>query len=432
MKYFRFPTFIFLLLLLTFCKKDNSDTVIFDGVTPIVMVHGYLGSGDSYEWMAKRFTSNGFPQEKIFVFDWNTFSNDARNIQPLVKFIKTVLKETGAKQVNLIGHSMGGGLSYNYCKDPENAKNILNLAMVAPFLSERETVPSPLVTTLNIWTKTDYVVFDSDSIDGAINLELDDIDHNEIIACPATFTAIYKLFTGNLPATTNIIEEDNPIISGKVVSFIENFVGKGTKVDVYEINSGNGFRISETPNFSFVADENGRWGPMNAKKGTYYEFNISSNKPGDRSFHFYREPFLRSDKLVYLRSFPPKSSLLNSALSSVPANDEQAVSVFFSASKAVWTSRDVLKVNETELSTPQFCAPELNSLAFFLYDANRNMQTDLTSIPLFEVLLSLKGVDFFFPTVQPRQSVRFDFNGRILNTPNWPSKEDGISVAVFD
>ena len=424
MKYFRFPTFIFLLLLLTFCKKDNSDTVIFDGVTPIVMVHGYLGSGDSYEWMAKRFTSNGFPQEKIFVFDWNTFSNDARNIQPLVKFIKTVLKETGAKQVNLIGHSMGGGLSYNYCKDPENAKNILNLAMVAPFLSERETVPSPLVTTLNIWTKTDYVVFDCDSIDGAINLELDDIDHNEIIACPATFTAIYKLFTGNLPATTNIIEEDNPII--------ENFVGKGTKVDVYEINSGNGFRISETPNFSFVADENGRWGPMNAKKGTYYEFNISSNKPGDRSFHFYREPFLVSDKLVYLRSFPPSSSLLNGALSSVPANDEQAVSVFFSASKAVWTGRDVLNVNETELSTAQFCAPELNSLAFFLYDANRNMQTDLTSIPLFEVLLSLKGVDFFFPTVQPRQSVRFDFNGRILNTPNWPSKEDGISVAVFD
>ncbi|MBK7638607.1 MAG: hypothetical protein IPJ22_00710 [Bacteroidetes bacterium] len=60
------------------------------------------------------------------------------------------------------------------------------------------------------------------------------------------------------------------------------------------------------------------------------------------------------------------------------------------------------------------------------------MQTDLTSIPLFEVLLSLKGVDFFFPTALPRQSVRFDFNGRILNTPNWPSKEDGISVAVFD
>ena len=77
--------------------------------------------------MAKRFTSNGFPQEKIFVFDWNTFSNDARNIQPLVKFIKTVLKETGAKQVNLIGHSMGGGLSYNYCKDAENAKNILKV-----------------------------------------------------------------------------------------------------------------------------------------------------------------------------------------------------------------------------------------------------------------------------------------------------------------
>ena len=92
MKYFRFPTFIFLLLLLTFCKKEDSDLVKFDGITPIVMVHGYWGSGDSYEWMAKRFTSNGFLEDKIFVFDWNTFSNDARNIQPLVKFIKTVLK----------------------------------------------------------------------------------------------------------------------------------------------------------------------------------------------------------------------------------------------------------------------------------------------------------------------------------------------------
>jgi hypothetical protein len=124
--------------------------------------------------------------------------------------------------------------------------------------------------------------------------------------------------------------------------------------------------------------------------------------------------------------------LLNSALSSVPANDEQAVSVFFSASKAVWSGRDVLKVNETELSTPQFSAPELNSLAFFLYDANRNGRSDLTSISLFEVLLSLKGVDLFFPTILPLQTVDYEFNGRVLHTPNWPSKEEGISVAVFD
>lgn len=431
MNSFRFLCLIFILPILTFCKKEDGDEVKFDGITPIVMVHGYLGSGDSYEWMAQRFTSNGFPEDKIFVFDWNTFSNDARNIQPLVKFIKQVLRETGAQKVNLIGHSMGGGLSYNYCKDAENAKNVLNLAMVVPFLSERENVPSQNVPTLNIWTNTDYVVLDGDSINGAINLELQNIDHNEAIACPETFSAIFKLFTGNLPQTTDIVKEENPQISGKVVSFIENIVGNGTLVEVYEVNPMNGGRFSATPDFTFNADKNGRWGPMIAKSGAFYEFKISPNKPGERPFHFYREPFLRSDKLVYLRSFPPASSFLNGALNSVPSNDHQAVSVFFSASKAVWAGRDELKVNATELSTTQFCAPELNSLAFFLYDANRNMQSDGTSISLFEALLSLKGVDFYFPAGS-NQMVSYNFNGRILNVPNWPSKTEGVSVAVFE
>ena len=429
-KFHRSLLFVLLLFVILSCKKESNTNS--DNYLPIVVVHGYIGSGDSYEWMSKRFTSNGYPKEKIFAFDWNTLTNGAESdTRGLEKFIQYVLLKTGASKVNLVGHSLGGALSFNYCKKPANAANVAHLALIAPYLVSHTSLPDSTVPTLNIWPNTDYVVSNGDSLPGAVNLLLINKDHNEAVACNETFSAIYKLFTGNDPATLDVSNEAAPVLSGRAVSFVENIPSAGAKVEVYRVDPTSGFRISAAPDLTFTADVNGYWGPMTADPYAYYEFKVFTGKPGDRPLHFYREPFTHSDQLVYLRTYPPNTSILSFALGVIPKNNNQAVSIFFSGSKALWQDRDDLKINGISMTNVTFMKRELNTLAIFLYDSNNNKISDVTSVPLFDVVQSLKGADFYFPTLLP-ESITFEFNGRILRTRNWPSSTEGVSVALYE
>jgi hypothetical protein len=146
--------------------------------------------------------------------------------------------------------------------------------------------------------------------------------------------------------------------------------------------------------------------------------------------HYYREAFITSDKLVYLRAFPPASSLAGTLLASLPEEDNQAVVVSFTASQAVIYNRDQMMVDDVNLSTQQFASEDNSTIAYFLYD-NGNAQTDESEVGLFGFTPFLTGVDVFFPTAQP-ESINLTFNGRELNVPTWPSESEGVTIAVFD
>lgn len=411
------------------CKKESNNI---NNYVPIVLVHGLLGSGDSYEWMVKRFTSNGYPANRIYTYDWNTVGGQTTNIAPLNKFIQNVLAETGQTKVHLVGHSLGGGLSFNYCKNTEYASQIASVSLIAPYITDRTGFPTTTIPTLNIWPNTDYVVTNGDSIVGAKNVVVQNIDHNEMAACNETFIEIFKLITGKTPTQLDVTKELNPEISGKVVSFVENNSGAGAKVEVYEVNPLTGFRKTTSPINTFIARADNSWGPMQANPNAYYEFKISTGKPGDRTLHYYREPFTHSDHLVYLRLYPQTNSILNLVLSNlITVSNTKAISIFYSASKALWLGRDELSVNGVSLNSNSFMDPSLNTVAMFLYDSNNNNNTDTTSVDLFNTFQSLKGVDYYFPASITTTNT-FNFNGRILRTPSWPSSPDGIGVVVYD
>ncbi len=411
------------------CKKESNKNQDF---VPIVFVHGLLGSGDSYEWIAKRFTSNGYPANMIFTYDWNTIGGQTTNIAPLNEFIENILVQTGQSKVHLVGHSLGGGLSFNFCKNSEYVKQIATVSLIAPYITNRNGFPTSTLPTLNIWPNTDYVVTNGDSIVRAKNVIIQNKDHNEIAACNETFTEIYKLITGNLPNQLEVTNEGNPEISGKVVSFVENNSGAGSKVEVYEVDPLTGFRKTTSPIKTFIANADNTWGPMKVNPSSYYEFKVSTGKPGDRALHYYREPFKHSDHLVYLRLYPQSNSIFNLVLSNViTVSSSKAIGIFYSASKALWLGRDNLSVNGISLNSNTFTAPELNTVAMFLYDSNNNRNSDTTSIALFNSFQSLKGIDFYFPVVL-NQTNTYNFNGRILRTPSWPSSTEGIGVVVFE
>ena len=52
--------------------------------TPVIFVHGSSGSAQQFETNAMRLTSNGFPQKRIFAYEYDTLisNNDACDRQP--------------------------------------------------------------------------------------------------------------------------------------------------------------------------------------------------------------------------------------------------------------------------------------------------------------------------------------------------------------
>ena len=410
------------------CKNEE---VVTDNYVPIVFVHGLYGCGDSYTKLIQYFRANGYPETKLFTYDWNTldFQNAPKNTKPLDDFIKEVKLKTGYDKVNLVGHSLGGNLSFNYCTNALYAENIHRLAWLAPYLPDRTKVPSDAVPTLNIRTNTDYVVEDTSTIPNAINVVIPDKDHNEIASCEESFIELFTFFNDGKIPTTLIPESENVVISGRLVSFIENKVSANNKIEIYEVSATNAERLTAAPSATLFTDAKGYYNGFKPEKNAYYEFQVSTGKPGDRPIHFYFEPFKTSNHMVYLRTFPPQGSLLNIGFNAIiPFAATQGVSIFFSVSKTVLLDRDALTINGNNCVNSTFAAKELNTLAYFMFDNNRNAVSDYTSVPLFTGVQSFKGMDFSLPA---NGFSTYIFNGRTLHTYNWPSASKGLSVAMF-
>lgn len=117
-------------------------------------------------------------------------------------------------------------------------------------------------------------------------------------------------------------------------------------------------------------------------------------------------------------------------LGGLPRDDEQSVVAIFASQQAVIHGRDILKINGVELSTAEWASPSSSNIAWFLYDANNNRESDFTSIPTFAMAPFLMGVDVFFSTKSVQTQVA-EFNGKSLYFLNRKSDSEGIVVLVF-
>src|SRR5690606_31369203 len=116
------------ILLCFSCKKDNTETPDEPEVDhrkfPIVMVHGMLASGDTYEKQMLRFASNGYDLDMLYTFNWNSLGAGASVTGQLDLFIDEVIAKTGFDQVDLVGHSAGSTSAYEYCKADKRAAKV--------------------------------------------------------------------------------------------------------------------------------------------------------------------------------------------------------------------------------------------------------------------------------------------------------------------
>lgn len=426
------PTYLLLLcclsLALTSTTHANEKT---ESHYPLVMIHGFLASGDTYEQQALRFAANGFDMDRIFTFDWNTVGRQG-NMTALIEMVDAVLEKTGADKIFLAGHSAGSGLSYSFMADSNRAQLVEAYVHLAGRpMEELPGVASQRVRTLNIYSDGDYIVKGND-IPGAENLRLTEHDHYEVATSEESFAAMFAFFTGEKPQRLTVphAENEHVQLSGKVLSLGENQIQAGAKLAVYALRANSGERQQETPAAEFTVDEHGHWGPFTAKKGLAYEFVVSPKEEGSRSIHYYRKPFYTDNPFIYLRTLPGAGSMAGMMLSGIPSDDTQSVVAIFASQQAIIHGRDRLSINETELSTEEWAKPSSSNIAWFLYDANNNRESDFTAIPTFAMMPFLMGVDVFFPT-KPVATQTATFNDQHLYFLNRKSETEGIVVLVF-
>ena len=401
-------------------------------IAPIIFLHGALGSGDTWAIQVQRFLANDLCDDRLYAFDWNSIDQEnAPDIAALDLFIEEVLLVTGARQVNLAGHSAGGGLSYEYLSDPDRASKVAGYAHIGSFL--RDSLPGPAsgrIPMVNIWSPDDQVIDEKGDIPGATNVSVAGKDHYQIATDPATFEAMYLHFSdGKGPALLEPVKETDISISGRALQFGENLPEQGARVEIYALDPGTGRRLGD-PVASFIIDETGNWGPISVDADTPYEFYLEPADPEARTVHYYKEPLQSSNPLVYLRTLPGPGSIAALLLSALPEDDQQTVLAVFASSQAVISGRDALEVQGSDLASPDFASADQTSIAFFLYDDGDQM-TSGTKHGIFDLAPFLTGADIFIST-DSIQSAEVSFNGRILHIPNWKSESEGVAVAIFD
>lgn len=399
---------------------------------PLVLVHGLLASGDTFALHEKRFTANGYCPRDLHVLDWDTLGSRDASLAALDRLVDAARAASGDGRVDLAGHSAGGGLGYLYLDAPARAAKISRYAHIGSFRQERAAGPEGAIPTLNLWSEDDRIITEKGDIPGAVNVRLAGDDHYQVATSAASFDALFRFFNdGEAPRTTAIAREEVAWVEGRAVTLGENAVLAGATVEVFALDPDSGARLGGKPAARFTADAEGRWGPFRADPDARYAFRLTAAEGDSPPVTYYREPALRSSRLVYLRGLPARDSFAGAFLGGVPVeDDEQAVIVVFSANRGLDGRTDTLQVGEAEFDLARIAPPERNTVALFLFDGNANRQSEGTALPAFSSAPFLGGADLFLaPADDATVAVRL--SGRVLHVARAAAFRE-VGIAVFE
>ncbi|MEV7729684.1 triacylglycerol lipase [Streptomyces sp. NPDC087917] len=87
------------------------------GPDPVVFVHGWNSDGSTWNTMAERFRSDGWPADHLYQWTYPASQSNVTTATQLATEIDRVLAATGAAKVDLVTHSMGALSSRHYLKN---------------------------------------------------------------------------------------------------------------------------------------------------------------------------------------------------------------------------------------------------------------------------------------------------------------------------
>ena len=403
---------------------------------PILFVHGFEGTGAQFESQKMRFMSNGYPQQWIDEVDYNSTraAGDKSEVEQQIDDAIAALKQrTGKSQVDVVAHSLGTSVMYDYLTNGAQAAQ--RRANVAHYINVDGQDQKPDdVPTLAVWAGRGTP---GRQMDGAENVTIPNQTHVQTCTSRESFVEYYKFLTGHPPAHDITLQSGAIQIGGKALFFPQNTGMSGATVQIWPVG-GNGQRTSTAPASSVQITDGsqggGRWGPVTVQAGQRYEFAIL--RSGLPTIHVYYEPFVRSDYTLRL--------LESDAIQTYAGFRPGSLSAVNIRYKELWgdqgSESDQLLVNGLNVCTSTLCPISKRVNAMFTFDRNRDGQTDLSQPdPVLGGLPFIQGADVFIPgSTPPNGTASFQLLSRgagplrTLNVPSWESTSDGVTIQWND
>ncbi|MFG2429508.1 hypothetical protein [Streptomyces sp. NPDC048590] len=400
-------------------------------VNPVIFVHGQEGSAQQWQSQAKRFSGNGYRDDLLYVHEYDTsLAGDDHAIAGLEALVDTVLARTGAQRVDLLAHSRGTRVAQAYLSEPEHA------AEVAKYVNlDGRTASSPPggVPTLAIWSGLQP----NGSIEGARNVHEPQAGHTESATSAESFAHIYAFLRGRPPLTTRVLPEPpaSVEISGRTVHFPQNR-GLAGRLEVWRLDPATGTRAGLLPRHVVRVGADGAFGPLGVSGREHYE--LAFVRAGERTNHFYFEPFERSDHFVRLLVSPPGG--VADSIDACPAHTALTV-VRAREWRSGTADDDRLRIVGTDVLNPAV-SPQLRQiLGLFAFDKGCDGVSHLdAALPPFDRVPFLTATDLSLPaeangggTIPVTQTMRGGAGvDETLAVPNWPSAGHTVSLLFKD
>jgi hypothetical protein len=378
--------------------------------------------------------SNGYPAGWFDEVDYNStraVADKSEVHQQIDGAIAALKQRTGKSQVDVVAHSLGTSVMYDYLTNGASAAG--RRANVAHYINVDGQAQNPGVPTLAVWAGRGTP---GRNMAGATNVTIPNQTHVQTCTSAESFVQYYTFLTGRRP-TKDIVREKGLIqLAGKALSFPENGGAIGATVQVWPVNE-DGRRVSTTPLASVPITDGSRgggaWGPVTAQAGQRYEFTLV--RPALQPLHIYYEPFPRSDYTIRL--------LQSVAIEQYAGERPGSMSMVNIRYKELWGDQgaesDRLLINGTSVCNSTLCPISKQVNAFFAFDRNRDGQTDLSSPdPVLGSLPFIQGGDVYIPaSTPPSGTTSFQLSSRggplrTLNVPNWESTADGVTIQWND
>ena len=399
---------------------------------PVLFVHGIEGSGAQFESQKMRFMSNGYPSAWVDAVDYDSTRAvvDRSEVNSQIDQAIAALKDaTGHSTVNVVGHSLGTSVMYDYLTEGSGAAE--RRANVGKYVNVDGQSSNPGVPTLAVWAGRGSP---GRNMDGATNVTIPNQTHVQVATSAESFVEYHKFLTGEAPDHDIVPETDQITIAGRALLFPQN---KGlplvVTLEIWPVATDTGQRTSGSPVASIPLPASGNFGPVAVETGQRYEFVL--HRPSIGTLHYYYEPFVRSDHLIRL--------LYADAIEALVQRSENHVAGLVLRYKELWGDQpgenDVLSLNGTNVCVEAICPISKQVNALFFYDRGLDGKTDLSSPdPVFSALPFITGADIFLPAARPptgtvTASLKSRGGGpvRSLNFPNFPSTTDG-AVLLFN
>ncbi|MBA8824553.1 triacylglycerol lipase [Saccharopolyspora lacisalsi] len=98
---------------------------------PVIFVHGYTGSASNWTTAETVFRANGYSADQLFAYEYDYNQSNEASASGLADYVRDVLDRTGADEVDLVNHSMGGLVTRWYTNELGGTSHVDQWASLA-------------------------------------------------------------------------------------------------------------------------------------------------------------------------------------------------------------------------------------------------------------------------------------------------------------